>query len=59
MKPSIPDGALVIASKQSDVNDGEIAVVLVTNNILVLRRIKHQEKALILIPDITMNILLL
>ena len=51
MEPSIPDGALVIASKQADVNDGEIAVVLVTNNILVLRRIKHQEKALILIPD--------
>ena len=51
MEPSIPDGALVIASKQADVNDGEIAVVLVANNTLVLRRIKHQEKSLILIPD--------
>lgn len=51
MEPSIPDGALVIASKQADVNDGEIAVVLVANSMLVLRRIKHQEKALILIPD--------
>ncbi|MDC7952440.1 LexA family protein [Liquorilactobacillus mali] len=52
MTPTIPDGANVLIRQQPDVEDGEIAAVLLTNeNEATLKRIKHSKDIILLIPD--------
>lgn len=52
MTPTIPDGAKVLIRQQPDVEDGEIAAVLLTNeNEATLKRIKHSHDLIILSPD--------
>lgn len=52
MEPTIHDGALVTIREQPTVEDGEIAAVLVNgNNEATLKRVKHQGKLIMLMPD--------
>lgn len=52
MTPTIPDGAKVLIRQQPDVEDGEIAAVLLTNeNEATLKRIKHSKDLILLLPD--------
>lgn len=52
MEPTIPDGALAIIHEQPEVEDGEIAAVLVDDDCeATLKRIKHQGKLVMLVPD--------
>lgn len=52
MEPTIPDGALAIVHEQPEVEDGQIAAVLVDDdNEATLKRVKHQGKLVMLMPD--------
>lgn len=52
MEPTIPDGALAIIHEQPEVEDGEIAAVLVDNDSeATLKRIKRQGDLVMLVPD--------
>lgn len=52
MEPTIPDGSLAIIHEQPEVEDGEIAAVLVDgDNEATLKRIKHQGNLVMLMPD--------
>ncbi|GAJ26173.1 SOS-response repressor [Liquorilactobacillus sucicola DSM 21376 = JCM 15457] len=52
MAPTIPNGANVLIRQQPEVEDGEIAAVLLTNeNEATLKRIKHTDKLILLLPD--------
>lgn len=52
MEPTIHDGALVTIREQPTVEDGEIAAVLVDgDNEATLKRVKHQGKLIMLMPD--------
>lgn len=52
MEPTIPDGALAIIHEQPEVEDGEIAAVLVDDDCeATLKRIKHQGDLVMLVPD--------
>lgn len=52
MEPTIHDGSVVTIREQTDVEDDEIAAVLVDDNCeATLKRIKHQGNSIILIPD--------
>lgn len=52
MSPTINDGSYVLIHEQPEVEDGEIAAVLVDNDSsATLKRIKHQNGMVILIPD--------
>lgn len=52
MDPTIKDGSLVLIRQQPDVEDGEIAAVLFTDdNEATLKRIKRAGPTVILIPD--------
>lgn len=52
MEPTIPNGALAIIHEQPEVEDGEIAAVLVDDdNEATLKRIKHQGDLVLLIAD--------
>lgn len=52
MEPTIPNGALAIIREQPEVEDGEIAAVLVDDdNEATLKRIKHQGNLVMLMPD--------
>ncbi|KRL97776.1 LexA family protein [Liquorilactobacillus satsumensis] len=52
MSPTIPDGSNVLIRQQPEVEDGEIAAVLLTNeNEATLKRIKHTGKLILLLPD--------
>lgn len=52
MEPIIPDGALVTLRAQPDVEDDEIAAVLVDgDNEATLKRVKHQNDMVMLIPE--------
>lgn len=52
MEPTIPDGALAIVREQPEVEDGEIAAVLVDHDSeATLKRIKHQGQLVMLLPD--------
>lgn len=52
MEPTIPNGALAIIRQQSDVEDNEIAAVQVNNDCeATLKRVQHQGKQIILMPD--------
>jgi len=52
MEPTIPNGALVLIREQSDVENGEIAAVLLNGDTeATLKRIKKQDGFIILMPD--------
>lgn len=52
MAPTIPNGAYVLIRQQPDVEDGEIAAVLVNGDTeATLKRIKRQGSLVMLIPD--------
>lgn len=52
MEPIIPNGALVTLRAQPDVEDDEIAAVLVDgDNEATLKRIKHQNGMVMLLPE--------
>lgn len=52
MKPTIPNGSLVLIRQQPVVEDGEIAAVLFTeDNEATLKRIKRAGQTVILMPD--------
>lgn len=52
MEPTIPDGAIAIIHMQPDVEDDEIAAVLVDDNSeATLKRIKHLGSSVLLQPD--------
>ena len=52
MSPTIPDGAYVLIREQPDVEDGEIAAVLVNNDTeATLKRVRHQGNMVMLMPD--------
>ena len=52
MEPTIPDGAIAIIHKQPDVEDDEIAAVLLDDNEdATLKRIKHMGHTILLQPD--------
>lgn len=52
MSPTIPDGAYVLIHEQPDVEDGEIAAVLVDNDSeATLKRVKRQQGLVMLMPD--------
>lgn len=52
MEPIIPNGALVTLRSQPDVEDDEIAAVLVdSDNEATLKRVKHQNGMVMLLPE--------
>ena len=52
MEPTIPDGSNVLIREQPEVEDDEIAAVLVNGDTeATLKRIKHQGDIILLIPD--------
>lgn len=52
MQPTIPNGAMVVIREQPEVENGEIAAVLVNNSEeATLKRVKKQGDNIILIPD--------
>ncbi len=52
MSPGIPDGSRVLVRLQPDVEDGEIAAVLINGDTeATLKRIKRQNGIMMLIPD--------
>ena len=52
MAPTIPDNAYVLIRQQADVEDGEIAAVLVNGDTeATLKRVKRQGDIVLLIPD--------
>lgn len=52
MLPTIPVDSNVLIRRQSDVEDGEIAAVLVNGDTeATLKRVKHHEELVMLIPD--------
>lgn len=52
MEPTIPDGADVLIRQQDEIEDNEIAAVLLNdNNEATLKRVKYQGSMLMLVPD--------
>lgn len=52
MAPTIPDGAMVLIREQPDVENGEIAAVLINGNEeATLKRCKKQGNMIVLMPD--------
>ncbi|MDT3394570.1 MAG: S24 family peptidase, partial [Bacillota bacterium] len=52
MEPTIPDNSNVLIREQPNVEDGEIAAVLVNGDTeATLKRVKHQGNLVILMPD--------
>ena len=52
MEPTIPNGATVIIREQPDVENGEIAAVLLNENTeATLKRVKKQDGIIMLMPD--------
>ena len=52
MEPTIPNGAYVLIREQPDVENGEIAAVLLsTDNEATLKRVSKQNDTIILVPD--------
>lgn len=52
MEPTIPNGSLVLIREQSEVENGEIAAVLVNGDTeATLKRVKKQNGVVILMPD--------
>lgn len=50
MEPKISDGDVVIVRKQSSVENGEIAVVLVNGDSATVKRVKYMDNGIILMP---------
>lgn len=50
MEPTIKNGALVVIHQQPEVEDGEVAAILI-NNDATLKRVKHVGNQIILLPD--------
>ncbi len=50
MEPTIKDGALVLIHQQPEVENGEIAAVMI-NNEATLKRVHHNDSTYILTPD--------
>lgn len=54
MSPTIPDKSYVLIREQPTVEDGEIAAVLVNGDTeATLKRVKHQNDLVLLVPDNT------
>lgn len=52
MEPTIPDGSLVLIREQSEVENGEIAAVLLNGDTeATLKRVKKQANIIMLMPD--------
>lgn len=52
MEPTIPDGSKVLIRQQSEIEDDEIAAVLVNSDTeATLKRIKHSGNIVMLMPD--------
>lgn len=52
MSPTIPDGSFVMFREQHDVENGEIAAVLLNGNEeATLKRVKKQNDVIMLVPD--------
>lgn len=51
MSPTIPDGSQVLIREQSDVENGEVAAVLLNETECTLKRIKKAGNVLLLMPD--------
>lgn len=52
MEPTIPNGAVVIIHQQPDVEDDEVAAVLVDDdNEATLKRVKHSDGQIMLLPE--------
>lgn len=52
MEPTIHDGSIITIREQPDVEDDEIAAVLIDDDSeATLKRVKHQGNSIILIPD--------
>lgn len=51
MEPKISDGDVVIVRRQTDVENGQIAVVLVNGDEATVKRIKKRPEGLLLIPS--------
>lgn len=52
MHPTIPDGSLVLLREQKDVENGEIAAVMINGNEeATLKRIKKQGDVIMLVPE--------
>jgi len=52
MEPTVPNGSNVLIREQPEVEDGEIAAVLVNGDTeATLKRVKHQGNIIMLIPD--------
>lgn len=51
MEPKISDGDVVIVRKQSDVDSGDIAVVLVNGDAATVKKIKKSPQGITLIPN--------
>lgn len=52
MEPTIPNGATVTARQQNDVENGELAVVLLNDDTeATLKRVKKQGSIVLLMPD--------
>jgi len=52
MEPTIPNGSNVLIREQPEVEDDEIAAVLVNNDTeATLKRVKHQGNMIMLMPD--------
>ena len=52
MEPTIPDGSFVLIKSQPEVEDGEIAAVLVDDDSeATLKRVRHQGSLVMLMPD--------
>lgn len=52
MEPTVPDNSFVLIRKQPTVEDGEIAAVIVNgDDEATLKRVKHQNGIIMLLPD--------
>lgn len=52
MEPTIPNGAYVLIREQPDVENGEIAAVLINGDTeATLKRMRKQDRSVILMPD--------
>lgn len=50
MSPEISEGDVVIVKKQSDVDSGQVAIVLVNGNEATIKRVKKLENGIMMIP---------
>lgn len=52
MEPTIPDGSYVMVREQPEVEDGQIAAVLVDDDEeATIKRVRHQGNLIVLMPD--------